>query len=217
MKDKFGKDIPIIEYTLDEETGDTFNMVAFTKSPAILSKGVYFSDEDKEQMKRKIFADEEQMIVIAPVIIPMVEMKPRVDVIDGEKILHQPIFTEEGIQGMYKEFMDVAKSTHIFNYEHTKSKVDSFFFEIWKKEDMFKDKSALYGLDHPINTVYMAVQVTDKDQWEVIKKEGAYGFSIEGFLATKKYGFSDDKIEIERYLDSLSTKQMQILIRNLLH
>lgn len=215
------KEIPIIEYGVDEETGESFTMVANTKNPAIKSKGYAFSEKEMEVLRTKYFANDEQMIIIAPVIIPEVNMSPRYDWIDigngPEFLYHQPIFSEKGIKQMYKKFMKKLSSSYIFNNEHDSTVRPSYFFEIWQKESMTQDKSAMYGLDHPVGTVYMMEQVEDPTYWAEIKKTGAYGFSIQGLLGTTPYGFSDDDMEQLRIaVNKLTPKQLERFLIELL-
>lgn len=210
------KEIPVIVYGVNEESGDSFNEVANTKNPAIKSKGYMFSDEEKEVLRNKFFSDDEKMILIAPVAIPNVDMKPRwdwVDLGDGkgpQYLYHKPLFTEESCNQMYKKFMKDLKTSYIFNTEHTEHKAPGYMFEVWQKEDMVKDKSAKYGLDHPVGTVYMMEQVEDRDYWNYLKENGAHGFSIQGNLGTKR--FSDDE-EIEAILKSFSEEKLEALFQ----
>lgn len=215
------KEIIVIEYGVDEETGASFEMVAATKRPAVKEKGYAFSEQEKEAMRSKFFADDEKMQIIAPVIIPNVDMSPRYDWVDigngPEYLLHKPIFTAEGITKMYKVFMDKLKTSHIFNNEHETEELiqarPAYMFEVWQKESMEQDKSALYGLDQPVGTLYMKEQITDKKYWEEVKKTGTTGFSIQGMLGTKKYNFSD---EVKDIINSLTPKQLERLLNELL-
>lgn len=193
-------DIPIIEYGYDEDKDETFTMVAYTATPAIKSKGYAFSDTEKVELKKYYFNDEKQ-VVIAPLMIPYVDMKPRWDYIDNELVYHKPIFTDIGIEKMYKNFMRKLSTTRIFNNEHDDTIRPSYFYEIWRKESMTADKSAAYGLNHPIGTVYMMSQIEDKNYWNQIKMSGADGFSIEGHLGTKLFRFSDSDIMFDLLSD----------------
>jgi hypothetical protein len=58
--------------------------------------------------------------------------------------------------------------------------------ETWIKEDMEKDKSAIYGMNDPIGTWMGCLKVTNDDVWENDVKTGKVkGFSIEGYFADK--------------------------------
>lgn len=211
------EDIPIIRYTYDEDDDETFRMVAYTANPAILSKGYIFNDTEKDDMRSKCFSDDEKQEIIAPLIIPDVEMNPRMDwiEIDGkvQRILHRPIFTNEDIDVMYRAFMRKLSTTYVFNLEHRGDKLNSYFFEIWRKEFESDDKSNKYGLKHPVGTVYMKAYIADKELYNKLKSLGASGFSIEGLLATKPYkSFSDDVDIVVDMINSLNEKQFSNLL-----
>jgi len=57
--------------------------------------------------------------------------------------------------------------------------------ESWLKEDMEKDKSAIYGMNDPIGTWMGCLKVTNDDVWNDVKDGKFKGFSIEGYFADK--------------------------------
>lgn len=197
------EELPIYRYLYDEENDETFSMIAYTSNPAIQSKGYLFNNNNNNN---KIFSDDEKQEIIAPLIIPDVEMTPRKDYIkkeDGtyENIWHIPIFTNEDIDKMYRVFMRKLKSTYVFNIEHKGDAVPSYFFEIWRKEFDDNDKSIGYGLNHPIGTIYMKSYIADKDLYNKMKESKTSGLSIEGLLTTKKMSDEQSIIDILNNLD----------------
>jgi hypothetical protein len=58
--------------------------------------------------------------------------------------------------------------------------------ESWIKEDMEKDKSAIYDMSDPVGTWMVTMKVENDEIWNEYVKTGLVkGFSIEGFFADK--------------------------------
>jgi hypothetical protein len=175
------KDIPIYKITIDPEYSDGeelgIEQIAFTSTPAIITKGMSFDEH-----KKLFFSDELKYRVVAPAMIPM-EIY-RNDENDEEYYVQ---FTAETIEQIHSKFMQDLSNRNVFNLEHDTDKtVPAYVLEAWIVEDPKKDKAySSYGIEVPKGTLMVTAQVTDKDYYNELVKNEQIGFSIEGFLGLK--------------------------------
>jgi hypothetical protein len=175
------KDIPIYKITIEPEYSDGeelgIEQIAFTSTPAIITKGMSFDEH-----KKLFFSDELKYRVVAPAMIPM-EIY-RNDENDEEYYVQ---FTAETIEQIHSKFMQDLTNRNVFNLEHDTDKtVPAYVLEAWIVEDPKKDKAySSYGIEVPKGTLMVTAQVTDKDYYNELVKNEQIGFSIEGFLGLK--------------------------------
>ena len=175
------KDIPIYKITIDPEYSDGeelgIEQIAFTSTPAIVTKGMAFDEH-----KKLFFSDDLKYRVVAPAMIPM-EIY-RNDENDEEYYVQ---FTAETIEQIHSKFMQDLSNRNVFNLEHDTDKtVPAYVLEAWIVEDPKKDKAySSYGIEVPKGTLMVTAQVTDKDYYNELVKNEQIGFSIEGFLGLK--------------------------------
>lgn len=152
--------------------------IAFTANPAIIIKGVAFAAEQPDRVQAK---DAVKMRIVAPVLVPSEIYRKA----DGG---HTLIFTEEEIAGIQQDFMKRLNNANpLFKKEHTdKGTSPAYILETWIVEDPKTDKAnTVFNLDVPAGSWIVIVQVTDRDYYDGLVKDGATGFSIEGFLGHK--------------------------------
>jgi len=175
------KDIPIYKITIDPEYSDGeelgIEQIAFTSTPAIITKGLAFDEH-----KKLFFSDDLKYRVVAPAMIPM-EIY-RNDENDEEYYVQ---FSAETIENIHSKFMQDLTNRNVFNLEHDTDKtVPAYVLEAWIVEDPKKDKAySSYGIEVPKGTLMVTAQVTDKDYYNELVKNEQIGFSIEGFLGLK--------------------------------
>jgi hypothetical protein len=175
------KDIPIYKITIDPEYSDGeelgIEQIAFTSTPAIITKGLAFDEH-----KKLFFSDDLKYRVVAPAMIPM-EIY-RNDENDDEYYVQ---FSAETIENIHSKFMQDLSNRNVFNLEHDTDKtVPAYVLEAWIVEDPKKDKAySSYGIEVPKGTLMVTAQVTDKDYYNELVKNEQIGFSIEGFLGLK--------------------------------
>jgi hypothetical protein len=175
------KDIPIYKITIEPEYSDGeelgIEQIAFTSTPAIITKGMAFDEH-----KKLFFSDDLKYRVVAPAMIPM-EIY-RNDENDEEYYVQ---FTAETIEQIHSKFMQDLSNRNVFNLEHDTDKtVPAYVLEAWIVEDPKKDKAySSYGIEVPKGTLMVTAQVTDKDYYNELVKNEQIGFSIEGFLGLK--------------------------------
>jgi hypothetical protein len=175
------KDIPIYKITIEPEYSDGeelgIEQIAFTSTPAIVTKGMAFDEH-----KKLFFSDDLKYRVVAPAMIPM-EIY-RNDENDEEYYVQ---FTAETIEQIHSKFMQDLTNRNVFNLEHDTDKtVPAYVLEAWIVEDPKKDKAySSYGIEVPKGTLMVTAQVTDKDYYNELVKNEQIGFSIEGFLGLK--------------------------------
>ena len=175
------KDIPIYKITIDPEYSDGeelgIEQIAFTSTPAIITKGLAF-----DKHKKLFFSDDLKYRVVAPAMIPM-EIYRNDE--DGDEYYVQ--FSVETIENIHSKFMQDLSNRNVFNLEHDTDKtVPAYVLEAWIVEDPKKDKAySSYGIEVPKGTLMVTAQVTDKDYYNELVKNEQIGFSIEGFLGLK--------------------------------
>jgi hypothetical protein len=175
------KDIPIYKITIDPEYSDGeelgIEQIAFTSTPAIITKGLAFDEH-----KKLFFSDDIKYRVVAPAMIPM-EIYRNDE--DGDEYYVQ--FSVETIENIHSKFMQDLSNRNVFNLEHNTDKtVPAYVLEAWIVEDPKKDKAySSYGIEVPKGTLMVTAQVTDKDYYNELVKNEQIGFSIEGFLGLK--------------------------------
>jgi uncharacterized protein YbaR (Trm112 family) len=176
--------IPTYKISIDpEEEGQEERLgmyaIAFTDSPAIITKGIAFSEQ-----KKMLFTDKEKMRIAAPVMIPNVEIF-RHDEETGEE--YNVVFEEDVIEKIHSKFMENMKNSDLFNLEHDEEeKVPAYILEMWMVQEPTKDKSfSTYGIQVPKGTLFAVAQVTDEAYFEQLVKNDQLGFSIEAILNIK--------------------------------
>ena len=175
------KDIPIYKITIEPEYSDGeelgIEQIAFTSTPAIITKGMAFDEH-----KKLFFSDDLKYRVVAPAMIPM-EIYRNDE--DGDEYYVQ--FSVETIENIHSKFMKDLSNRNVFNLEHDTDKtVPAYVLEAWIVEDPKKDKAySSYGIEVPKGTLMVTAQVTDKEYYNELVKNEQIGFSIEGFLGLK--------------------------------
>ena len=175
------KDIPIYKITIDPEYSDGeelgIEQIAFTSTPAIITKGLAFDEH-----KKLFFSDDLKYRVVAPAMIPM-EIYRNDE--GGDEYYVQ--FSVETIENIHSKFMKDLSNRNVFNLEHDTDKtVPAYVLEAWIVEDPKKDKAySSYGIEVPKGTLMVTAQVTDKEYYNELVKNEQIGFSIEGFLGLK--------------------------------
>jgi len=128
--------------------------------------------------------DAEKRILMGPILIPD---KPiyRKQIVDGELDEFYIYFSKQTVAKASQMYLMNSKQSNT-TLEHGMELNGLCLVETWLKEDMEKDKSAIYGMTDPIGTWMGSLKVTNDDVWENYVKTGKVkGFSIEGYFADK--------------------------------
>lgn len=173
--------LPKYKITIDEEYSEMgeslgITQIAFTKNPAILTKGMAFStDKPKEKL---FFGDKLKNRIVAPAMIPM-------EIYRSDEFEEYYVeFTEAEIERIHSKFMKNFSNRKVFNLEHNADEtVPAHLLECWIVENPLEDKAfSSYGIKVPKGTVMMTAQITDKETYSQLVENEQTGFSIEGFL-----------------------------------
>lgn len=188
------RDLPKYKITIEDEYSEGkdlgISMIAFTSKPAIITKGMAFSEDDS---KKLYFNDDLKYRICAPVMVPM-EIY-RCD--SNEEYYVQ--FTEEEIDTIHQKFMSNLTNKNIFNSEHNSDDViPAFVLEAWIVETPETDKAfQTYGIKVPKGTLMMTTQITDKEVYNELVKTDRVGYSIEGFLGLKLSEIKNKETKME--------------------
>jgi len=174
--------IPVYNITLEKEYSDGedlgIDMIAFTDSPAIITKGLAFNKVEKKQY----FSDDVKMRIAAPAMIPMDIYRADEE---GEYYVN---FSADVIEQIYSKFMQNLTNKDVFNLEHEADKkvpaylLESFIVDSEAKIKMVKDE---YSVDVPMGSIFVVSQVTDRAYYDELVNNKQIGYSIEGFLGLK--------------------------------
>lgn len=189
----------IIELILnEEELAHGIDAISIVSAPAIESNFIALNKQHKIQFKT---LDSEKRILMGPALIPD---KPIYRNQDGEEFY---AYFSKGTVKRASELYLMRGNQSNATLEHELKIHGLSLVESWIKEDMEKDKSALYGLNDPIGSWMISMKVDNPKVWEDYVKTGLVkGFSIEGFFAEKsKVKMSRLKVspELDAYIQSL--------------
>ncbi len=171
----------IVELILDEQhVASGIDAISIVEAPAIESNFVALKSHEVKFAK----IDEEKRILMGPILIPD---KPiyRKQIVDGELDEFYIYFSKDTVRKASQMYLLNGKQNNA-TIEHELKLQGVCMVETWIKEDMEKDKSAIYGMNDPIGTWMGCLKVTNDDVWENDVKTGKVkGFSIEGYFADK--------------------------------
>lgn len=190
----------ILELILDEQQmASGIDAISIVQSPAIESNFIALNNHKVK------FAtvDVEKRILLGPALIP-----------------NKPIYRKQDGMEFYCYFSrnTVKKASELYlqrgnqnqaTLEHAVKIQGLCLVESWVKEDMEKDKSALYGMSDPVGTWMVAMKVENDEVWNDYIKTGLVkGFSIEGYFVDKS-NMQMSKVEtqeekLQKVIDILS-------------
>jgi hypothetical protein len=183
-----------------ENEMEGIELISFVKNPAVQIKGFAFSEQKEKSFEFK--TQDDKMIVVAPAMIPDIEIYRKDE--EGE---YYVVFEKEVIFEMMKKFNSQMKDFR-FNLDHKDTLAPAYILESWIIEDETFDKSKFYGFQGlPVGTWMISAQITDKEFWEKeVKKEGKFGFSIEGFMGLEQMEFKKEEVVLTPYQKYLKSK-----------
>lgn len=203
----------IIELILDDQQlASGIDAISIVEAPAIESNFIALKSHEIKFAQ----VDAEKRILMGPVLIP-----------------DKPIFRKQIMNGEMQEFYvyfsknTVSRASQMFlmkgnqgkaTLEHDMALQGICMVESWIKEDMEKDKSAIYGMTDPIGTWMGCLKVTNDEIWNDYVKTGRVkGFSIEGYFADKSMPLSKvetDDEKLAKVIDILTEFQKSNNINN---
>ena len=170
----------IVELILDEQQmASGIDAISIVEAPAIESNFVALKSHEVKFAK----VDAEKRILMGPILIPD---KPiyRKQIIDGELDEFYIYFSKDTVRKASQMFLMKGNQANA-TVEHELSVQGVCMVETWIKEDMEKDKSAIYGMTDPVGTWMGCLKITNDDVWNDAKDGKFKGFSIEGYFADK--------------------------------
>lgn len=173
--------IPVFDVTIDDAIAEGkdlgINRISLVANPAVLIKGVAFSND--EFTTRDIYlADDVKYRVAGPVLVPM-------DVFRKDNSEYYLRFSEKKVAQIAKKFMaNLPAKNQQFNVDHTNETLSSFTLESMLCDTPNKVKFIFdeYGINVPKGTFFLVTQFTDKTEYERCVNEGLTSFSLEGLL-----------------------------------
>ena len=189
----------IIELILnEEELAHGIDAISIVSAPAIESNFIALNRQHKIEFKT---LDSDKRILMGPALIPD---KPIYRSQDGEEFY--AYFSKNTVKRASELYLMRGNQSNA-TLEHELKIHGLSLVESWVKEDMEKDKSALYGMNDPIGSWMIAMKVDNEKVWQDYVKTGLVkGFSIEGFFAEKskvKMSRMNVSPELDQYIKSL--------------
>jgi len=170
----------IVELILDEQQmASGIDAISIVEAPAIESNFVALKSHEVKFAK----VDAEKRILMGPILIPD---KPiyRKQIVDGAMDEFYIYFSKDTVRKASQMFLMKGNQANA-TVEHELSVQGVCMVETWLKEDMEKDKSAIYGMTDPVGTWMGCLKVTNDQVWNDVKDGKFKGFSIEGYFADK--------------------------------
>jgi hypothetical protein len=170
----------IVELILDEQQmASGIDAISIVEAPAIESNFVALKSHEVKFAK----VDAEKRILMGPILIPD---KPiyRKQIVDGAMDEFYIYFSKDTVRKASQMFLMKGNQGNA-TIEHELAVQGVCMVETWIKEDMEKDKSAIYGMKDPIGTWMGCLKITNDDVWNDAKDGKFKGFSIEGYFADK--------------------------------
>ena len=184
----------IVELILDDQQlASGIDAISIVEAPAIESNFIALKSHEIKFAQ----VDAEKRILMGPVLIPD---KPiyRKQVMNGEMQEFYVYFSKNTVSRASQMFLmkgNQGKAT----LEHDMALQGICMVESWIKEDMEKDKSAIYGMNDPIGTWMGSLNVTNYEIWNDYVKTGRVkGFSIEGYFADRSMPLSKVETDDEK-------------------
>jgi hypothetical protein len=167
----------IVELILDEQQlASGIDAISVVSAPAIESNFIALKTH-KIEFKT---IDQDKRILMGPALIPS---KPIYRNQDGQEFY--VYFSKDTVRRASELYLQRGNQNKA-TLEHAMQLNGLGLVESWIKEDMEKDKSAMYGLNDPVGTWMIAMKVDNEKVWNEYVKTGLVkGFSIEGFFADK--------------------------------
>ena len=203
----------IVELILDDQQlASGIDAISIVEAPAIESNFIALKSHEIKFAQ----VDAEKRILMGPVLIPD---KPiyRKQVMNGEMQEFYVYFSKNTVCRASQMFLmkgNQGKAT----LEHDMALQGICMVESWIKEDMEKDKSAIYGMNDPIGTWMGCLKVTNDEIWnDYVKTARVKGFSIEGYFADKSMPLSKvetDEEKLSKIIDILTEFQKSNKVSN---
>ncbi len=135
---------------------------------------------DETKLSKESFSlDEEQRIVVGPLMIPD-KLILRVDE-NGDP--YYVFFSKQTIAQIAEKMMR-SKLLDRVNIEHdSEDRVDAHLVESWLVSDVYKDKQQVYGFSHPEGSWLASYRINEDRAWEMVRSGKVRGWSIEGFFS----------------------------------
>ena len=202
----------IVELILDDQQlASGIDAISIVEAPAIESNFIALKSHEIKFAQ----VDAEKRILMGPVLIPD---KPiyRKQVMNGEMQEFYVYFSKNTVSRASQMFLMKGKQGNA-TIEHELAVQGVCMVETWIKEDMEKDKSAIYGMNDPIGTWMGCLKVSNDEVWADAKDGKFKGFSIEGYFADKSMPLSKvetDDEKLAKVIDILTEFQKSNKVNN---
>jgi hypothetical protein len=202
----------IVELILDDQQlASGIDAISIVEAPAIESNFIALKSHEIKFAQ----VDAEKRILMGPILIPD---KPifRKQVMNGEMQEFYVYFSKDTVRKASQMFLMKGKQSNA-TIEHELAVKGVCMVETWIKEDMEKDKSAIYGMNDPIGTWMGCLKVSNDEVWADAKDGKFKGFSIEGYFADKSMPLSKvetDEEKLAKVIDILTEFQKSNKVNN---
>jgi hypothetical protein len=194
----------IYELVIEDENIDEVFAISLVEEPAIESNFIFF---DKEKIQFAAVNDEKRL-VMGPILIPDKQILR----IDGEGKPYHVFFKPETIKRLSEMYLK-KKYTDSATLEHDKKIKGVTLVESWIKESATKDKSALYGINVPVNTWMGTFKIDNDEIWNDYVKTGEVkGFSIEGLFGHNLVAAAKENDYLNKEIGDLNEQEAILVL-----
>jgi hypothetical protein len=166
-----------------DENGSRSNKGA---APGIAGEKPYDMPNNGYAMSKMLFQNEDQQILVGPVMIPDIEIIRRVDKGPDKGKPYWVRFSSKSIARIAEKFMRENRN-HGTNVGHNAGEyAGTYIMESWLVENEQDKANTVYGLDLPVGSWVAKMRVQDPNVWKAVKAGKLNGFSVEGSFMTKE-------------------------------
>jgi hypothetical protein len=188
------KKLPVYEMVIDEDQEALVYKTSFVKDPAFMRSFMAFSKQSKIHFE----ADDEQMVVTGPMLVPGLPIYRREETGDEFYVTINAANVRKAAFAYLKKGFATA-----VNVEHSQDVAGVFMVESFIIDEK-RGISTPQGFDkQPEGTWFASFKVDNPDVWAKVKSGEFTGFSIEGLFDLQKITNSPES-QLQQVIDIIN-------------
>jgi hypothetical protein len=154
-------------------------------APGIAGEKPYDMPNRGYAMSKMMFQNEDEQILVGPVMLPDIEIIRRVEKGPDKGKPYWVRFSKETIARIAEKFMRENRN-HGTNVGHNAGEyAGTYIMESWLVENEQDKANTVYNLDVPVGSWVIKARVTDPNVWKQVKAGKLNGWSVEGSFMEK--------------------------------
>lgn len=195
----------IIEYFIDDDKEESgLNAISLVENPAIELDWVALNKIENVQLK---VVNEEKRLVLGAILVPN---KPILRLSEDNEEYYIYFSKETLVKALNKYMKRGLQGETTLEHKTKLNGQEVYLTEVWIKEDLEKDKSAIYNDQAPVGSIMGSMKIEDDSLWEQVKQGSIKGFSIEGMFTDQVKASAveqtPEEVEFNELLEIIKTK-----------